>query len=300
MTRGAGDMIRRIVTLLLVAGLALCGLAGADDRPLAEKDKPDDGPLRLKRKKRADAPPAEDKKKDGMPEKKGELPLPGKAKDKGEERLQPEDGPADRDEDDKELYDRIARNMRAVEEKLGNREVGEPTRQQQRDILEDIDRLLRRSEQQNQDQDQNQDQQPQQGQAGGEQQQQKQQMSRQQKQGKQQQKQQGRQRRQLRHERGQDKRDQKQPQGKEKGGQQKPDANPEPKPNDKAGAGNGGPTSDRDRNADLYKNIWGHLPESLRAEMNAYSNPPPFHPRYDQAITEYYKTIARQGRKKGD
>ena len=45
---------------------------------------------------------------------------------------------------------------------------------------------------------------------------------------------------------------------------------------------------------------WGHLPESLRAEMNAYSNPQPFLPRYDRLIREYYKTIAEQGRKKGD
>ena len=45
---------------------------------------------------------------------------------------------------------------------------------------------------------------------------------------------------------------------------------------------------------------WGHLPEALRAEMNAYSNPQPFLPRYDRLIREYYKTIAEQGRKKGD
>jgi hypothetical protein len=50
----------------------------------------------------------------------------------------------------------------------------------------------------------------------------------------------------------------------------------------------------------MYKDIWGHLPESLRAEMNAYSNPQPFLPRYDQLIREYYKTIAEQGRKKGE
>ncbi|MFO0928723.1 MAG: hypothetical protein U0736_17165 [Gemmataceae bacterium] len=53
-------------------------------------------------------------------------------------------------------------------------------------------------------------------------------------------------------------------------------------------------------NVEEYKDVWGHLPESLRAEMNAYSNPQPFLPRYDRLIREYYKTIATQGRKKGD
>jgi hypothetical protein len=59
-------------------------------------------------------------------------------------------------------------------------------------------------------------------------------------------------------------------------------------------------TNDKDVNADLYKDVWGHLPESLRAEMNAYSNPQPFMPRYDDLIKKYYRTIAEQGRKKGD
>ena len=54
------------------------------------------------------------------------------------------------------------------------------------------------------------------------------------------------------------------------------------------------------RNADLYKDVWGHLPEALRAEMNAYSNPRPFMPRYDDLIKKYYRMIAEQGRKKGE
>ena len=41
-------------------------------------------------------------------------------------------------------------------------------------------------------------------------------------------------------------------------------------------------------------------PSAMRAEMNAYSNPQPFMPHYDRLIREYYKTIAEQGRKKGD
>ena len=60
------------------------------------------------------------------------------------------------------------------------------------------------------------------------------------------------------------------------------------------------PEDKKNLNADLYKDVWGHLPESLRAEMNAYSNPSPFLPRYDDLIKKYYRTIAEQGRKKGD
>ena len=37
-------------------------------------------------------------------------------------------------------------NLRAVEEKLGSRELGEPIRQQQSDILRDIDKLIKKSE----------------------------------------------------------------------------------------------------------------------------------------------------------
>jgi hypothetical protein len=45
---------------------------------------------------------------------------------------------------------------------------------------------------------------------------------------------------------------------------------------------------------------WGNLPESVRAQMDAYSNPQPFMPRYDDLVKKYYRTIAEQGRKKGD
>src|SRR5205085_6822043 len=62
--------------------------------------------------------------------------------------------------------------------------------------------------------------------------------------------------------------------------------------------GGGGTSSvQKNRNADLFKNdVWGHLPESLRPDMNAYSNPQPFMPKYDDLIKKYYRTIAEQGR----
>ena len=55
-----------------------------------------------------------------------------------------------------------------------------------------------------------------------------------------------------------------------------------------------------DKNADLYKDVWGHLPATLRAEMNAYANTKGFMPEYETLISQYYSTIAAEGRRKGD
>ena len=60
------------------------------------------------------------------------------------------------------------------------------------------------------------------------------------------------------------------------------------------------PENVKNLNADLYKEVWGHLPESLRAEMNAYSNTKGFMPEYEALISKYYSNIAEQGRRKGD
>jgi hypothetical protein len=64
--------------------------------------------------------------------------------------------------------------------------------------------------------------------------------------------------------------------------------------------GAGGKSSgERNPNADLYKDVWGHLPESLRAQMDAYANDKKFMDKYDELIKKYYRTIAEQGRRKG-
>jgi hypothetical protein len=71
----------------------------------------------------------------------------------------------------------------------------------------------------------------------------------------------------------------------------------------KNGNGGGGGNKDdraRNKNADLDKDVWGHLPQTLRAQMDAYSNPQPFMPKYDDLIKRYYQTIAEQGRRKGE
>jgi hypothetical protein len=51
--------------------------------------------------------------------------------------------------------------------------------------------------------------------------------------------------------------------------------------------------------ADLYKDVWGHLPETLRQEMDQYSREQ-FMPKYGDLLKQYYTIIAEKGRRKGD
>src|SRR5439155_24391386 len=68
-----------------------------------------------------------------------------KVKPKEDEALVPEDGKGGApEEDEKEVLARVQKNMRASEEKLGNKEVGKPTLQTQRDALKDLDALIAR------------------------------------------------------------------------------------------------------------------------------------------------------------
>lgn len=93
-------------------------------------------------------------------------------------------------------------------------------------------------------------------------------------------------------------------------------ANAKPNPQkDPMTAGNATPTSsgktaasgrpDKGRNdstaidplvADLYKDVWGHLPEKARQEMDSYFKER-FMPRYSDLLRQYYSTIAEQGKK---
>ena len=50
---------------------------------------------------------------------------------------------------------------------------------------------------------------------------------------------------------------------------------------------------------ELYKDVWGHLPESLRQDMNQYAREQ-FMPKYGDLLKQYYATIAEKGRRKGE
>jgi len=309
-------MMRTALAMILTAVVGVGVFARDDEAEKPKGDNPDDAP-RLKRKKRPDAPPPvqEEKDKAEKDKEKAEKDREKVEKDKGardkkdkekkakdkEDDFVPEDGPPGEErEDEQDVLKRVRDNMQGVEDKLGNKEIGDPTQQQQRDIIKDLDDLINRSQQQenggggggaNQQQNQDQDQ-DQQNQKGGQQQKQK----AGQKQGKQGQQQQQRAQRQPRQQQ------QRQQQQMAKNDRKEQDKKKEDGGGQDGGMGKkgdgetGGPKNDDKP----LREVWGHLPESLRAEMNAYSNPKPFMPRYDDLIKKYYRTIAEQGRKKGD
>ena len=66
--------------------------------------------------------------------------------------------------------------------------------------------------------------------------------------------------------------------------------------------GGGGPKMSKDeanKIADVFKDVWGHLPESMRAEMDAYSREQ-FMFKYKPLIEQYYTAISEKSRRKGD
>ncbi|MBI3410954.1 MAG: hypothetical protein HY040_21680 [Planctomycetes bacterium] len=66
----------------------------------------------------------------------------------------------------------------------------------------------------------------------------------------------------------------------------------------KGGGGLGGKGKDGENTvADLFKDIWGHLPQKKRDEMDAYSRER-FLPKYEELLRQYYRTISEQGRRK--
>jgi hypothetical protein len=313
-------MSKRLLALMLVGLVSLAGLALAQAPPAN-----DEPPVRLKKKKaRGDDKPtvdpnkAEEKKKD---DKKDEKEEDKKAEPREAEPVTPQ-------EEEKEVLQRVVTNVHRVGELLAKSDLGEVTQQTQRDILKDLESLIHRNEnpppqsgqQQNQNNSggggaDNQDNKDQQG--GGGQQDQKEQTGSQQNQ-----KQQGSGQK----SQGQSNRSQKSQTGgggsgvgtkpgagsksgpkQQRNSKAEKDGKAKEKPGGKNGKnGNGGGGGDRDdrtrnKNADLDKQgVWGHLPQTLRAQMDAYSNPQPFMPKYDDLIKRYYKTISEQGRRKGE
>ncbi|MFM7148871.1 MAG: hypothetical protein ACKO23_03415 [Gemmataceae bacterium] len=299
-----------IVFLVMVLPITFCPLES-----LPSQEGKDPG-QRLKRKTRDTS--SSDMKTKGEGQKQ-EPRLPQKEEKAGksleEDRLTPENGPPREQDDGNEVLERIEKNMRLVEENLSNNEWGEGTSQIQRDIIQDLESLLKPNDGGDQngnqpppatDKNKSKDQSepnPSKGQKGKEKSEEASKGKGSSAMGK---KQAGRRPpRQLRTERnnkqknGEEKRLSNQSKPSSSGKQQSSDRSPE-----KQGSGSPkeGPKSAKmaDLNPEIIKDIWGHLPESVRAEMDAYSNPQPFHPRYDRLIREYYKTIAETGRKKGD
>ncbi len=77
--------------------------------------------------------------------------------------------------------------------------------------------------------------------------------------------------------------------GKDKGGKEGKDGGGD-------GAKKDDPRKDKNTIADLYKDIWGHLPARDRTKMDVYSRER-FMPRYEDLLRQYYRTIAEQGKR---
>jgi len=283
----------RLFSALVLAWVMVAPLSSsADDDPA--KPEP---PIRLKKKKRADPmeEPAPAKKPDEKKpdEKKPDEAKIGEKKDKGElpklKREDEPDEPGDSGEDAKEIVARVGKNMRAAEDRLAKKDPGDATRGIQKDIIKDLDKLIDENQRQRQ-------QQQQQGGGGGSAtkrrlQEQQQQNGGQANKGGQKQKQSGK-----------EGKGQKQKEGNGKGkngaGKDKEGKGGKDKEG-KDGQGGGNGKKDSSRMADLYKDIWGHLPETERQQMDAYSREQ-FMDRYKGLLKQYYSTLSEKGRGKND
>jgi hypothetical protein len=60
--------------------------------------------------------------------------------------------------------------------------------------------------------------------------------------------------------------------------------------------GKASPKRENDKLADLYRDVWGHLPERMRQEMDMYYREQ-FMPRYTELLKRYYAALAEQKKK---
>lgn len=305
-------MIHRLLLIALTLSV-LATSAGIAQDPAEPGE-----PLRLKKKKKPDAPEKVEPKKDDAPKDTARKEDP-----KEPAKEPPIVDPVTAAENEKELLERIARNMRRVEDQLLNKELTEATVQIEDDILKDLDSLIKKTEndqnggggggggennqekQDGQDGQGNQEKQNMgqggQGQSGGS-------MTRSggsnRPKGKgtaNRQKGQGTSGRQKTGP-GQKQQAKNQP-GSGSGGKQtpgQPGMNPgqTPNPNPMGPGNTPDPKTPPDRTADLYKDVWGHLPETVRAQMNAYAGKEEYMQKHRDLIKQYYRMLAEQGSKK--
>lgn len=231
----------RLLIAALTVGMAWLTAAFADEPKSGDSEPP-----RLKKKERpADAPADEPK----LRPKEGEKPDP--------QPLQPE-------EDPKETLNRLNKNLRATEDRLARKDAGDTTRQLQRDILKDLDSLIKESQKPPP--------------AGGSSSQSNSRSSS------------------SRSQRNQQAGSRSQSQRSGSGQNPRPDA-PGTAKATQGGKGTGGASAkDPSKLTDLYKDIWGHLPEAMRMEMDTFAREK-FMPRYQELLKQYYATLAEKGRR---
>jgi hypothetical protein len=244
----------------LISGFWFLPLAAADDDPKPGQSEP---PVRLKKKNK----PNEDVDKDKKLQ-------PPKKEEAGKEVKEGDEPPVEPEQEPKEIIGRISKNIDSTKDRLAKKDAGDGTRQLQRDIVKDLDALIERSNRQQQQQRQQQQDQHQSGQSSNSRQQRNQQASQ-------------------RRNSSQQKR-QASSQKTAQSGQAQQQANGQ-----KPGAGGAGGKKSDAPNADLYKDIWGHLPETLRKEMDAYARVE-FMSKYNDLLQQYYSRLSEKGRAKGE
>ena len=255
-----------------------------------------------------------------QPKKPGEEPKLQKPQEKKK-------AESDRDEEETKIFDRLTKNSKKAEERIGKPDLGDETRQVEKDILKDIEELIKRMQQPPQNSDSSQSDssssssssdsssssggsssssgqsssQPQSGQKSGgsglSRQERREQRRQQQGKGssgsKQEKSNSGTN---VTQNSGNPKAGSGNPKPMDTGNPMKPDQN-----NRQASTGGRPPANPKSPPSDsppsgMYKDVWGHLPEKMRQEMDAYFKER-FMPRYSDLLKEYYSTISEQGKK---
>lgn len=256
---GHGAYAPRLAKVLRLATLTLLACFLTAVVAFADDPKPDDPPPVIEKKKKVDPP----KTKDADPKKDPDKKAPDK-KDVDPKKDDPKDEPAPDGADGKKLLERINKNMEESKDRLAKKDPSAATREIQKDIVKDLDALIKQ-----QQQDQNQ---PMGG--GGSSSSSNSKNSK-----------------------GQTSRSKRPSSRPEKMAGSDTKNKPEPSSGTQAGAGNNS-SGDATKLADSFKAIWGHLPETMRLEMDAYAREQ-FMPKYSELLKQYYSTIAER-RREGD
>jgi hypothetical protein len=264
--------MKRLLPVLLAALIA--GMAGAFEPP------DDDGDAPVKLKKRGKLNGEGPAKLDPVPPEEGDKDPPkGKKPEDPPKADGPKEGEVDPGQEEKEILERIERNMRKVEDTLANNELTEGTIQTQEDIVKDLERLLKKQQQKqnNQNQANGQPNPPPSGQPRDQQ-------------GKQgQQKDQANKKNWRERHRGNT-------QSQVVRGQQ---GEPQPQPGSgtQPGAGTRSDAPKVTRETERMFKEWGHLPPGLRPPEFAYSSDKQYLDKHREAIEKATRRMAEAGRK---
>jgi hypothetical protein len=256
---------------LLAFALAFTGLAGAED-PILDDTQP---PVRLKKKVRPDKDAGPDKK-DERPAKDGDKKNDKDKKPDEPPRLKDPDEPASKkpnraEEEARKLAQRVLKNMQTAEDRLAKNDPGKVTREAQHDAVKDLDELIKQLKRNP----------PPQGSSGSS-------SRRRSSSAKNSPKNSGR---------NNPKNSPQNSKGNPRNSQTNPKSGQAKNSNDNRGGGGNGNDPKDNKLADLFKDVWGHYPETMRQEIDAYSRAK-FLPKYELLLKEYYRTLSEQGSKK--